>query len=115
MNKHYEFSDNNILRQAEKTVKKDDGIKAVLSLLQDLYDFKDKVSACMESQSNVETRQSLERFYGELEDANRELLAIAGGGVQEIRQRPEGEAQHSGDTLPSETPIQSPIEPSIDI
>lgn len=118
MKMQYEFSENNILRMAEKTVKKDDGIKSVLSLLQDVRDFKDKIDVCLEAQSEVETRQRIERFQGDIEKMYTELLSIAGGGIKDIRTRPESEEQYSGDTLPQESiesTVETPVEPSMDM
>ena len=111
--KHYEFSENNILRLSEKTVKKDDGINAILVFLKDLRDFQDKLNTCLEAQTNVENRQRIERHADGLSSMYKDLIEIASGGVRDIRKRPESQEQYPASTLPEETDIQAPVEPSM--
>ena len=111
--KYYEFSDDNILRQAEKTVKKDDGINDVLALLKDLRSFQSSVNTCLEAQTNLENRQRIERHKENLDSMYQDLIEIASGGVRDIRKRPESQESYFGKTLPTETIAQSPVEPTM--
>ena len=113
MKREYEFSEDNILRISEKTVKKDDGVNSVLVLLKDLRDFQDKVTTCLEAQTSVESRQRVERHQSSLEDMYGDLIEVASGGVRSIGDKPESQEQYSGDTLPQEDSVRAPIEPTM--
>jgi len=108
MQKQYEFSEDNILRLSEKTVKKDDGINSVLVLLKDLRDFQGKVNSCLEDQTVLENRQRIEKHKQSLNAMYDDLIEVASGGVRDIHNRPESQEQNSGEELPSELTPQSP-------
>ena len=65
---------------------------AVLSLLQDLLVFQDKVGNAAEAQDLGENKQKLEDFQEKLNGMYESLLEMARGGVKAIRQEePESE------------------------
>jgi len=80
-----EWSQDNILVFAA-TAKKGGGVNAILSLLQDLIAFQDKVGSAVEVQDLGENKQKLEDFQARLSEMYESLLDMAKGGVQTIRQ-----------------------------
>ncbi|MFA7219232.1 MAG: hypothetical protein WC119_01850 [Synergistaceae bacterium] len=91
-----EWSQDNILVLAASTGKKGGGTHAILSLLQELISFQDKVTASIEAQDLGENKQKLEEFQTRLGEMYTSLLEMAKGGVRSVRQ----EASH-----PEENPI----------
>lgn len=79
-----------ILVQADKK-KKGDGIKAVLTLTQELREFQEKVESCLESQSLEEIRSRIESFDDALNEMYNELLDIAKGNVKSLRKSEDSE------------------------
>jgi hypothetical protein len=82
-----EWSQDNILVLAG-TAKKGGGVNAVLSLLQDLIAFQDKVGSTIDAQDLGENKQKLEEFQTRLGEMYESLLDMARGGVRSIRQEP---------------------------
>ena len=78
-------SDNVLVIEAAQN-KKGGGVHAVLSLLQDLMAFQDKVSAATEAQDLGDNMQKLEQFSQSLGQMYSSLLEMAKGGVQAVRQ-----------------------------
>ena len=74
---------NDIIILAEKTKvsKKGDGINAVLSLMKDIREFKDKVDECAEAQSLSDHRQTIQDFNTNIETMYKSLLQMAEGGI----------------------------------
>jgi len=87
-----EFSDNNvlILTAADKG-KKGGGVNAILSLLQELIAFQDKVSSAVDAQDLGENKRKLEEFQTRLDEMYGSLLEMAKGGVRSLRQEPKQE------------------------
>jgi len=82
-----EFSDNNILTlTAASNGKKGGGVNAVLSLLQELIAFQDKVSSAVEAQDLGDNKRKLEEFQSRLDEMYGSLLEMAKGGVRSFRQ-----------------------------
>ena len=79
------WSDDNVLVTAG-TKKTGNGVNAVLSLLQDLIAFQEKVGATVEAQDISENKDRLEDFHEKLGEMYTSLLEMAKGGVQSIRQ-----------------------------
>ena len=86
------WSDDNILVFAA-TAKKGGGINAVLSLLQDLVAFQEKLSVAIEAQDLGENKQKLEQFQERLSEMYESLIDLARGGMQAMRQAPQAEEQ----------------------
>ena len=78
-----------ILVEAEKKSKKGDGIKAVLTLTQELRDFQEQVENCLESQDLAEIRDRIEAFDDSLNTMYNELLDIAKGNMKSLRTKDE--------------------------
>lgn len=78
-----------ILVEAEKKSKKGDGIKAVLTLTQELRDFQEQVENCLESQDLAEIRDRIEAFDDSLNTMYNELLDIAKGNMKSLRNKDE--------------------------
>jgi len=79
------WSNDMILVQAA-TVKKGGGVNAILSLLQDLIAFQDKVGAAIEAQDMEENKTKLSDYETKLGEMYESLLDMARGGVRAIRQ-----------------------------
>lgn len=79
-------SDNILVLTAASTHKKGGGVHAVLSLLQDIIAFQDKVTAAVDAQDLGENKQKLEEFQQRLGEMYESLLEMAKGGVQSFRQ-----------------------------
>jgi len=85
-----EWSQDNILvLTAAASAKKGNGVNAILSLLQDLITFQDKVVSTAEAQDLGENKQKLEEFQERLGEMYESLLGMAKGGVRSIRQDPQ--------------------------
>jgi hypothetical protein len=80
-----DFSSNNILVTASTGSKKS-GVNAILSLLQDLIVFQDKVGSAVDAQEMSENKKKLEDFQNRLGEMYDSLLDMAKGGVKSIRQ-----------------------------
>ena len=80
------WSSDNVLVIEAAQQKKGGGVHAVLSLLQDLMAFQDKVSAATEAQDLGENKQTLQQFSQSLSQMYSSLLDMAKGGVQAVRQ-----------------------------
>ena len=72
---------------------KGDGINAVLSLLQELRTFKEKVDKCIEAQSISEYKSKFDQINSVLDKMYTELIGIASAGVGQIRQQEQQEQQ----------------------
>jgi len=81
----YEFSQDNILVSAS-TKKGGTGVNAVLSLLQDLIAFQDKVGSTIDAQDLGDNKRKLEEFQTRLGEMYESLLEMARGGVRQVRQ-----------------------------
>lgn len=79
------FSDNNVL-VATASGNKKSGVNAILSLLQDLIAFQDKVGNAVEAQEISENKKKLEDFQDRLGEMYDCLLDMAKGGVRSVRQ-----------------------------
>lgn len=82
----YEFSQDNILVSASTTKKGGTGVNAVLSLLQDLIAFQDKVGSTIDAQELGDNKRKLEEFQSRLGEMYESLLEMARGGVRQVRQ-----------------------------
>jgi len=74
-----------ILVQADKKGKKGDGIKAVLTLTQELRDFQEQVEKCLEAQDIEDIKERIESFDDSLNTMYNELLDIAKGNIKTLK------------------------------
>jgi hypothetical protein len=70
------------------------GTNAILSLLQDLLSFKEKVESTADAQENPEAKAKVEEYNERLNEMYNALLELAKGGIKTIRQR-----QDTGDDI----------------
>lgn len=61
------------------------GVNSVLVLMKEMLEFQDKIGACLESQTNPEYKEKLEKFQKYLELMYKELLAIAARALEDRR------------------------------
>ena len=89
------WSSDNILMVNAASSKKGGGVNAILSLLQEMIVFQEKVRTAMEAQDIAENKQKLEDFHNKLGGMYESLLDMARGGVQSIRQKQDVEDDNS--------------------
>ena len=87
------WSSDNILVVNAASSKKGGGVNAILSLLQEMIVFQDKVGTAIDAQDLSENKQKLEEFHNRLGEMYESLLDMARGGVQSIRRNPEMEEE----------------------
>ncbi len=75
------------LKVAGAVGKKGGGVQSILSLLQDLIVFQEKVTNTIEIQDIGEYKQKLEAFHQRLGEMYTSLLDMAKSGVQAIKQQ----------------------------
>jgi len=81
MDKYDFFSKDNILiLAADDKKKKGGGVNAILSLLIDLNNIKEKISACADAQDITENRSKIEALSSALDEHYGELLGMAKSG-----------------------------------
>ena len=82
-----EFDQQKFTHIAADKKNKGDGINAVLTLMQDLREFQEKVETCIEAQALADNKDKIEEFDQHLDSMYDALLEIAGGGIKAIRQK----------------------------
>ena len=75
-----------MISPSRTTKKGGTGVNAVLSLLQDLIAFQDKVGSTIDAQELGDNKRKLEEFQARLGEMYESLLEMAKGGVRQVRQ-----------------------------
>lgn len=80
------WSQDNIINITAASHKKGTGINSILSLLQDLLSFKEKLCSTIEAQDISENKSKLENFSERLDEMYTSLLDMAKGGIKGVRE-----------------------------